>query len=112
MMGNFYRRGEYRYYYRYQYGPYRACTCTSYYKPNGLYAIIGLVYCNRTRNYNYSSSGMLIGPFCGLGLANWRSGTPACDPNWSLDRQNWTLAHLYRYDLAPWQYCTAIFTDQ
>ena len=40
---------------------------------------------------------MLVGPFCGLGPAIWRSGTPACDPNWSLDRQNWTLAHLYRY---------------
>ena len=40
---------------------------------------------------------MLVGPFCGLGPAICRAGTLACDPNWSLERQNWTLAHLYRY---------------
>ena len=47
--------------------------------------------------WGHSSSGMLVGPFCGLGPANCRSGTPACDPNWFLDRQIWTLAYLYKY---------------
>ena len=42
---------------------------------------------------------MLVGPFCGLGPAMCRSGTPACDPTWSLDRQNWTLATLYKYSI-------------
>ena len=64
---------------------------------NSQKAIIIHVWIARTQKWCHSSSRMLVGPFCGLGPAISRAGTPACDPNWSLDRQNRTLAHLLRY---------------